>query len=233
MPPLTQFTTKAKEAIKRAHELAIERAQNNVNTLHLLASLLVQEDSNVITLLDRLEVDTILLTDSVLESIEAVDGATTVAPSYQMFLTGDLAQTIEHSLKVATELKDNFVSTEHLFVALLDIKNQASELLDQFTIDRASLVQTIIEYRSNKMPMEGSIKKCACCQKYTRNLTKLAREDKLDRSSVVTVKYCASCKYCLAVPKTTPFSWENRVLAKLRWWKGLPTALPKAMLLNP
>src|ERR1700743_3679489 len=120
MPPLQQFTTKAKEAIKRAHELAIERGQNNVNTMHLLASLLVQEESNVVTLLDRLEVDTMLLTDSVLESIESTDTHSTVAPSYQMFLTGDLAQSIEHSLKVAAELKDNFVSTEHLFISLLD-----------------------------------------------------------------------------------------------------------------
>jgi ATP-dependent Clp protease ATP-binding subunit ClpB len=180
MPPLKQFTTKAKEAIKRAHELAIERGQNNVNTIHLLAALLVQEESNVITLLDRLEIDTVLLTDSVLESIESVDGQTTVAPSYQMFLTGDLAQAIEHSLKVAAEMKDTFVSTEHLFIALLDIKNQASELLDQFKIDRAALVQVVQEFRSNKNT-DGSInKKMRMLSKYTRNLTKLAREDKLD-----------------------------------------------------
>jgi len=180
MPPLNQFTTKAKEAIKRAHELAIERGQNNVNTMHLLASLLVQEDSNVITLLDRLEIDTMLLTDSVLEGIEAADSTTTVAPSYQMFLTGDLAQTIEHSLKVATELKDNFVSTEHLFIALLDIRNQASELLDQFKIDRAAVVQAVGDFRNNKNPEGVGNKKMRMLSKFTRNLTKLAREDKLD-----------------------------------------------------
>jgi ATP-dependent Clp protease ATP-binding subunit ClpB len=179
MPPLNQFTTKAKEAIKRAHELAIERGQNNVNTMHLLASLLVQEESNVVALLDRLDIDTVLMSDSVLEAIETVEGQTTVAPSYQMFLTGDLAQAIEHSLKVATEMKDNFVSTEHLFIALLDIKNQASELLDQFKIDRAAVVQTVQEFRNSKNPESGN-KKMRMLSKYTRNLTKLAREDKLD-----------------------------------------------------
>ncbi|MDB5188712.1 MAG: ATP-dependent chaperone ClpB, ATP-dependent Clp protease ATP-binding subunit ClpB [Candidatus Nomurabacteria bacterium] len=180
MPPLNQFTTKAKEAIKRAHELAIERGQNNVNTMHLLASLLVQEDSNVITLLDRMELDTMLLTDSVLEAIEAADSSTTVAPSYQMFLTGDLAQTIEHSLKVAAELKDNFVSTEHLFIALLDIKNDASELLDQFKIDRHALVQAVGEFRTTKGNDAGGNKKMRMLSKFARNLTKLAKEDKLD-----------------------------------------------------
>ncbi|HTH93129.1 MAG TPA: AAA family ATPase [Candidatus Paceibacterota bacterium] len=180
MPPLNQFTTKAKEAIKRAHELAIERGQNNVNTMHLLAALLLQDESNIVALLDRMEIDTTLMTDSVLETIEVADNQTTVAPSYQMFLTGDLAQSIEHSLKVATEMKDNFVSTEHLFIALLDIKNQTSELLDQFKIDRASLVQTVQEFRTNKHSDTGVNKKMRMLSKYTRNLTKLAREDKLD-----------------------------------------------------
>lgn len=180
MPPLNQFTTKAKEAIKRAHELAIERGQNNVNTVHLLAALLVQEDSNIITLLDRMDIDSMHLTDSVLEAIEAVDGQTTVAPSYQMFLTADLAQAIEQSLKVATEIKDAFVSTEHLFVALLDIKNDASETLNKFKIDRSAVLEVISEFRNNKHPEVTGSKKFRLLTKFTRNLTKLAREDKLD-----------------------------------------------------
>lgn len=180
MPPLNQFTTKAKEAIKRAHELAIERGQNNVNTMHLLAALLIQEESNVITLLDRLEIDTTLMTDSVLETIETAEDSTTVAPSYQMFLTADLAQAIEHSLKVAKELKDSFVSTEHLFLALLDTKNQVTELLSNFRIDRAALVEAIVDFRTNKNTNVGADKKMRLLTKYTRNLTALARDDKLD-----------------------------------------------------
>jgi ATP-dependent Clp protease ATP-binding subunit ClpB len=180
MPPLSQFTTKAKEAIKRAHELAIERGQNNVSTLHLLAALLVQEESNVVSILERIDLDTIHLTDSVIEAIETPEHQTTVAPSYQMFLTADLAQVIETSLKVAGELKDNFVSTEHLFVALLDVKNQATELLGRFKIDRAQVVQALLDVRQNRTGDMGASKKFRMLGKYTRNLTKLAREDKLD-----------------------------------------------------
>lgn len=180
MPPLNQFTTKAKEAIKRAHELAIERGQNNVTTMHLLASLLIQEESNIITLLDHLEIDTVLLTDSVLETLESSEESTTVAPSYQMFLTADLAQTIEQSLKIATELKDSFVSTEHLFLAVLDVKNQATPLLTNFAIDRKALVEAIVAFRSNKQSFSAGDKKMRMLTKYTRNLTALAREDKLD-----------------------------------------------------
>lgn len=180
MPPLAQFTTKAKEAIKRAHELAIERGQNNVHTIHLLAALLVQEESNIVTLLDRLDIDSMHLTDLTLESIEGTESQSTVAPSYQMFLTADLAQAIEQSLKVATEIKDTFVSTEHLFVALLDIRNDASEILDKFKIDRAAVLAIIAEFRTNKGAETSGSKKFRLLTKFTRNLTKLAREDKLD-----------------------------------------------------
>lgn len=78
-----------------------------MNTVHLLSALLVQEESNIVAILDRMEVDTAHLTDLVLEAIDTGEAQTTVAPSYQMFLTADLAQTIEHSLKVAQELKDS------------------------------------------------------------------------------------------------------------------------------
>ena len=58
MPPLNKFTTKSKDAIKKAHELAIERGQNHVSSLHLLAALLLQEESMVNSILDKLEIDT-------------------------------------------------------------------------------------------------------------------------------------------------------------------------------
>ena len=76
MPPFGNFTTKAKEAIRRAHELAIERGQNHVNPMHLLAALTLQEDGTVIAILERLEVDVVLFTDSILEAIEGTEGAT-------------------------------------------------------------------------------------------------------------------------------------------------------------
>src|SRR3989338_10936343 len=129
MPPFHHFTTKAKEAIRRAHELAIERGQNHVNPLHLLAALMLQEESVVISILEKLEVDTMLLTDSILETLEGGDGSTVLSPSYQIYLTPELAQILESSSRVAASLKDEFVSTEHLFIAMLDIPGNARELL--------------------------------------------------------------------------------------------------------
>jgi ATP-dependent Clp protease ATP-binding subunit ClpB len=182
MPPINNFTTKAKEAIRRSHELAVERGQSHVSPLHLLASLVMQEDSPVSSILERLEVDIVLLTDSVLEAIEIVGGnSTTMAPSYQLFLTPDLAQIIDNSGKVSAELKDNFISTEHLFLAILNIPCSARDLLSKFKIEKTEVVKLVNEFKTNKSwQTDNSQKKYRSISKYTRNLTKLARDNKLD-----------------------------------------------------
>ena len=94
-PPFGNFTTKAKEAVRKAHELAIERGQNHVSSVHLTAALLMQEDSVVVAILERLEIDTILFTDSVIELMEAPPSSSVLSPSYQLYLTPDLAQALE------------------------------------------------------------------------------------------------------------------------------------------
>ncbi len=180
IPPFNHFTTKAKEAIRRAHELAIERGQNHVNPLHLLAALLLQEESMVNSVLDKLEVDTILLTDSLLESIENPEASASITPSYQIYLTPELAQTIENSSKVAAGMKDEFVSTEHLFLALLDVAGAAREILARFRIDKDGVMRVLEELKNSKITDVHQPKKFKALSKYTRSLTKLAADNKLD-----------------------------------------------------
>jgi ATP-dependent Clp protease ATP-binding subunit ClpB len=180
MPPLNKFTTKAKDAIKKAHELAIERGVNHVSSLHLLAALLLQEESMVNSILDKLEIDTMLLTDSVLEMIELPETRSTISPSYQIYLNPDLAQVIEQSAKLAEYMKDDFVSTEHLFLAILEVTSEARETLARFRIHKDQVIKVIEELRSQNITDVSEPKKFKLIIKYTRNLTKLAKEDKLD-----------------------------------------------------
>ncbi len=180
MPPFNHFTTKAKEAIRRAHELAIERGQNHVNPLHLLTALLLQEESMVASILDKLEVDTLLLSDSLIEAIEGPESGAVVAPSYQIYLTPELAEAIEKSSKIAAGLKDEFVSTEHLFISVLEVPGSAREILSRFRIDKEGVLRVLEELRSAKITDVNQPKKFKSLSKYTRSLTKLARENKLD-----------------------------------------------------
>lgn len=180
MPPFNHFTTKAKEAIRKAHELAIERGQNHVNPMHLLSALILQEESMVTSILDKLDIDTILLTDSILDSIEGPESSGTVSPSYQIYLTPELAQCIEASTKIASSLQDEFVSTEHLFLAILDGQSQSKELLTRFKISKEKVLKVLEELRQTKSSDPAQSKKPKSLLKYTRSLTKLAQENKLD-----------------------------------------------------
>ena len=180
MPPFNHFTTKAKEAVRRAHELAVERGQNQVSPLHLLAALLLQEESLVASALERLEVDLTLLTDTALESLEAAASGSVLSPSYQLYLTPELVQALERSAKVATETHDEFVSTEHLFIAVIDVPGAARELLSRFRITREAVLRALLEIRNQKSAPAQEPKKFRALQKYTRSLTRMALENKLD-----------------------------------------------------
>lgn len=180
MQPFNQYTTKAKEAIKKAHELAIERGQNHVNPMHLLAALLLQEESIVVSILDKMDIDTILLTDNVLDSIENPETSQTISPSYQIYLTPELAHTIESSSRVAQSLGDEFVSTEHLFIAALDVPGEARDLLLKFKIDRQTVAKVLEEIKKTGPIEPKESKKFKSLSKYTRSLTQLAKTNKLD-----------------------------------------------------
>src|SRR3989344_2726774 len=180
MPPFKDFTTKAKDAIRKAHELAIERGQNHVSPLHLLTALVFQEESVVTSILDKMQIDTMLLSDSLIESIEGAESGQTLSASYQMYLTPELAQTIETSGKQTSLLGDQFVSTEHLFLALIEVPSVARDLLMKFKISKDAVIRVLEEIRSSKGQEVETPKKFKTLSKYTRNLTKLASQNKLD-----------------------------------------------------
>ncbi|TSC71214.1 MAG: ATP-dependent Clp protease ATP-binding subunit ClpB [Parcubacteria group bacterium Gr01-1014_49] len=180
MPPFTNFTTKAKEAVRRAHELAIERGQNHVSPLHLLAALVLQEESLVFSMLDRMEVDTNMLADSVLEHLETPENASVLSPSYQIYLTPDLAQALEASGKIAARMNDAFVGTEHLFLAVIEHPGPANDLFARFSISQNGALAVLKELKSSKDGQVIEPRRFRALAKYARNLTKLAAENKLD-----------------------------------------------------
>ena len=180
MPPFNNFTTKAKEAVRRAHELAIERGQNHVSPLHLLAALVLQEESLVFSILDRMEIDTIMLADAVLEHLEAPETASVLSPSYQIYLTPELAQALETAGKIAARMNDSFVGTEHLFLAVVEHPGPAADILARFSISREATMAVLKELKSSKDGQETEPRRFRALAKYARNLTKMAAESKLD-----------------------------------------------------
>lgn len=180
MPNFHNFTSKAKEAIRKAHELAIERGQNHVSPVHLLTALAMQDESAVIVMLDRLDIDIIAFTDLLLEALETPETQNTISQSYQLYLTPELAKALEHSTKYAEELGDSYVGVEHLFVAILESPGPAIEVLQRTGIQKSQVKETIKEIRENNISDAEAPKQYRTLTKYTRNLTKLAQENKID-----------------------------------------------------
>ncbi len=180
MPQFNNFTTKAKEAIRKAHEIAVERGQNHVNPLHLLTALILQEESMVFSILEKLDVDTMLMTDTLLDALEDPERSSVLSPSYQLYLTPELAQVLEGSSKVASHFGDQFVSTEHLFIAIFDYPSQAREIMARFKLEKNSVGQVLHELKNSKVSEASQPKRFRALAKYTRNLTNLAKENKLD-----------------------------------------------------
>jgi ATP-dependent Clp protease ATP-binding subunit ClpB len=180
MPPFKNFTTKAKEAIKKAHELAIERGQNHVSPLHLLTALVHQEESLVFSVLDHMDIDTLLLSDTLLELLETPENASVLSPSYQIFLTPELAQVLENVGKIAARMNDPFIGTEHLFVAVLESPGPAADVIARFKIDEETVIQILKELKTSKEGHVAEPKRFRALAKYTRNLTRLASDNNLD-----------------------------------------------------
>ncbi len=187
MPPFQNFTNKAKEAIRKSHELAIERGQNQVGALHLLAGLVLQDDSLVVSLVEKMNIDSTFFTNHILDDLDEQSSADierseeTVDAPQQMFLTGDLAHIIESSMRLSQEMKDQNISTEHLFLALFEAENPARDILEKLGIEGKNVKKSINEIREEEEKLEGSFgRKYRSLSKYSRNMTELAAQDKLD-----------------------------------------------------
>ena len=196
MPNGGNFTHKAQDAIISAQDLARERGQQQIDALHLLYSLLTQEESLVLNLLQRIGVDVENLkrkTKSVLERIPTIVTPQTFG---QFYLTQDMAKVLDRARQEAMKMGDEYISVEHLFLALLAAETKAKEILDKATFLQPGGGPTTLEF--GKLDYETFLKqlsqirggqritdpepesKYQVVEKYARNLTSLARQGKLD-----------------------------------------------------
>ncbi len=179
---MDKFTTKAQQALQMAQEIASGKDQQQVDALHLLKALLTQEESLVVGILEKLNVDIGALNmkvDTVIDKLPTVVIST--GGIAQVFLTQDLGRVLEQSIKEATKLKDEFVSTEHFLLGMLVVQTKIKQLLNQEKVEYDSVLKILAELRGGQQVTDPEPEsKYQVLEKYARNLTKLAREEKLD-----------------------------------------------------
>jgi ATP-dependent Clp protease ATP-binding subunit ClpB len=190
------FTHKAQEAILHAQSLASERGQQQIDALHLLYSLLNQEGSVVLTLLQKLGIDIENLKNKAKASLEKIPVIISTQTTFgQFYLTQDLARVLERARQESMKMGDEFVSVEHLFLALLDTETKAREILGAATflqrggtsvlefgkLDYDNVLKTLAQIRGGQRITDPEPEsKYQVVEKYARNLTSLAKQGKLD-----------------------------------------------------
>ncbi|MBD3402382.1 ATP-dependent chaperone ClpB [candidate division GN15 bacterium] len=174
---LNKFTQRSIDAIAYAQQMAQAEGHPQVNPEHLLASLLKQEEGLVPQVLKKLEVD---LDDLNRE----VDDALKMLPRQQGGQLYPANETTQVFYKAESELKnfnDEYVSVEHLLLALLEVKSKAQEILKAHGVRRDKVMDALQSIRgASRVTDDNPESKYQVLEKYSRDLTAAAREGKLD-----------------------------------------------------
>ncbi|MFT7078755.1 MAG: ATP-dependent Clp protease ATP-binding subunit ClpB [Cryomorphaceae bacterium] len=172
-----KMTIKSQQALQDAQQLVTEKGQQSIETAHILRVML-DADKNVIPyLLKKLSVNTGILEqtlDKQIESFPKVSGG-----QIQLSRTG--SEAVNRSFTYLKEFGDEFVSLEHLLLAILDGKDTTAQMLKDMGITRKALKQGILELRKGEKVTSASQEETYnSLEKYAKNLNELVRKGKLD-----------------------------------------------------
>ena len=177
-----KFTNKSQEALLIAQQIANDNGQQYIEPIHLLLSLIDQPESIVKTILDKLNIDNYMLKSNILEEMKKmpkIANISSMAATVQA--SPSTAMIVQTANLEAQKLKDKYISTEHLFLAILQTNNPAKDILMRFNINYDEILKELSQIRgSQKVVDEEPESKYQVLEKYAINLTKLAREKKLD-----------------------------------------------------
>ncbi len=173
-----KFTIKAQEALQRAQSLAADRGNPQIEALHLLAALVAESEGVVQPILEKIganrgQLDKII--DAELSHLPQASGGA-------MPQLGDSAEKVlEAAQKQADTMKDDFVSTEHLLLALAQVDTKAKNVLKLNAIDESSVLKALQAVRgSARVTDQNPEGKFQALEKYGINLVERAQQGKLD-----------------------------------------------------
>ncbi|MBI3668336.1 MAG: ATP-dependent chaperone ClpB [Acidobacteria bacterium] len=176
---IDKLTVKAQVALQAAQEIGARHDQQQIEPLHLLAALVEQGDGVVPPLLGRLGVPTEVLSGDIEAGLERLPKVTGVS---QQYLGAAANQVLERAFEEAERFKDEFVSAEHLFLAIAGLgRDPAAEILKRHGATRNAILRALAGVRgSHRVTSPTPESTYRALEQYTRDLNDLARRGKLD-----------------------------------------------------
>jgi len=178
---MDKFTHKSQETLQSAQGLAYELGHQEIQPEHLLRMLVAEPEGVVAPTLQKIGVApaaVITEADQLLARLPKVSGA----GFGQVALAGASHRLLDKSFKIAASMRDDYVSQEHIFLALLEEKDTpVAELFKRLRVDRQAFLKALAEIRGNQRVTDQDPEgKFQALEKYARNLTDVARQGKLD-----------------------------------------------------
>jgi ATP-dependent Clp protease ATP-binding subunit ClpB len=175
-----KFTEKVQEALISARDKALEKGNGAIDTEHLVIALVNQPDGVVPMILNELKIDRNLLLKDLYSIIDNFPKAQ-VSSSDQFYITGRLDQVFRIAESEATKLGDEYISTEHLFLAATEDQGEIQRVFSAYGITKEKVLKAISDIRGGtKVVDRNPENKYKVLEKYGRNLVELAKEGKLD-----------------------------------------------------
>lgn len=175
-----KFTVKAQEALQSAATLAGSRQHQQIDPVHLLHVMLSDSENIGFQIAQKLEVQTdnlLAVLDRELDRIPKVTGASATG----QYISQDLGKVFDFALKEAESLKDDYISSEHLFVAMSEAGGNVSSLMRDAGLNRDAILKVMAGIRgSQRVTSQTAEDTYNSLKKYSRNLNDLVRKGKLD-----------------------------------------------------
>ncbi len=178
-----KFTNKSQEAIINAQIIAQDYGQSQIESLHIFAALLTQSESLIKPVLEKLKISPEEVEDMIFKKIEKRPKSPTPVPENVGAVQGtaEVAMILERAKKEADQMDDEYISTEHILLALIGIKSESQEILLRLGVDYENILKILAELRgSQKVDSPNPETKYKVLEKYAINLTELAKQKKLD-----------------------------------------------------
>ena len=174
-----KMTIKAQDALQSAYNTAYKAKHSQIEPTHIMLALLSQEDGLIRPLLNKVGVRTEALLNDIINLLPKLP---TIATSQQTYLSPDANKSIEYAFDKMEKMKDEFVSTEHILLGVIEHAGSAlRQLLISHAIDAKLVEKALGEMRKNQRVTDQNPEdKMNAFNKYTINLTQRAKDGKLD-----------------------------------------------------
>jgi len=174
-----KFTVKAQEAVQNAQQLAESKGHRSLVPLHLLKALVEETDGIVRPLLQKIGVNVKQLSSLIDSELKRLPSST--GSNIGLSASSEINQVFEAAQKQADQMKDSFVSTEHLLLALSQVKDAAQRLLRANGVEQADILSALQSIRGNQQVTDQNPEdKYQALEKYGKDLVALARQGKID-----------------------------------------------------